>query len=106
MKLPIIFFFLLWSFPLLALDLTSRYFQTIILNNPRQGLLSPEKIEILADGKPLKTIASNKIKIVGNTASCDIDIDFSKMKNVVIKMTPKEAKKSIIACDEVQILKL
>ncbi len=76
------------------------------LNNPRQGLLSPEKIEILADGKPLKMIASNKIKIVGNTASCDIDIDFSKMKNVVIKMTPKEAKKSIIACDEVQILKL
>lgn len=76
------------------------------LNTPKHGILSPEKIELLGDGKLLKTISSKQMKHLGYTALCDIDIDFSKIKNVELRIIRKDAKKSIIACDEIQILEL
>lgn len=76
------------------------------LDNPKHGIFPPEKIEILGDGKLLKTINSYQIKHNDNTAFCDIDMDFSKTNNVALKIIRKDMEKSIIACDEIQILEL
>jgi hypothetical protein len=74
------------------------------LESEKQGIYPPEKIEVIADGKIVKTVQASQMSIIGQTSECIIEPDFSATQRIEVKCYRKSAQKSIIACDEIQIL--
>ncbi|AYD47198.1 DUF4838 domain-containing protein [Arachidicoccus soli] len=75
------------------------------LIDEQHNLYAPEEIVLMKDAKLYKTINSNQLNISKNIASVSIKVDFSTGSNISLYFIRKKVARSILACDEIQILK-
>lgn len=75
------------------------------LYNEDHRFLPPEKIEIKADGRLIKTITNKEIALSGAVAACEAKIPLAGTKNIELKFYRPKDVKSKIAIDEIFILK-
>lgn len=78
-----------------------KYLNIRFLNDEKHRFHLPEKIEIFADGKTIKTL--NEIEIKKDELSSEIS--FEGVKHIEIVFYPKKNKENTIAIDEILILK-
>lgn len=71
------------------------------LNNERHGILPPEKIIVIIDGVEAGFVMVERMKPSGNIVEESIAVDLSKATDIELKFVRKQAKKSVIACDEI-----
>jgi hypothetical protein len=74
------------------------------LKMEKYGFFPPAKVEIFGDGNPLKSYNSTDFIDGAKTATLDLNLTFKGIKNIEMVFHRKDAKKSIIACDEIQVL--
>ncbi|MCL2327659.1 MAG: DUF4838 domain-containing protein [Bacteroidetes bacterium] len=81
-----------------------RHVKTIkfrFLNNERHGILPPEKVILIIDGEEAGVVLGEKMKNSGNIVEGSIAVNLSKARDIELKFVRKQAKKSVIGCDEI-----
>lgn len=81
-----------------------RYAKTIkfrFLNNERHGILPPEKVILIVDGNEAGVVSGEKMKTSGNIVEGSMAVNLSKATDIELKFVGKQAKKSVIGCDEI-----
>lgn len=73
------------------------------LEMKKHGFTAPEKIDILVDGRVLKTLTEMEYNNDNSIATFSTEASFKEVQNVVLKCYRKKQAKSKIACDEIQI---
>ena len=71
------------------------------LNNERHGILPPEKVILIIDGKEVGVVLGEKMKTSGNIVEGIVAVNLSKATDIELKFVGKQAKKSVIGCDEI-----
>jgi len=74
------------------------------LNNERHGILPPEKIILIVDGAEVGVVLGERMKTSGNVVEGSLAVNLSKATDIELKFVCKQAKKSIIGCDEIVFL--
>ena len=74
------------------------------LRNERHRILPPKKITVIADGNTVRTLTKNDFTVSENTAMVEMAFPLLQFKNIELHFDQDPDTKSIIACDEIQVL--
>lgn len=75
------------------------------LTDTRHRMLAPEKIELLKDGRSLGKVYADKHRVQGNSVTVELPVHLEAGEKLQIKIwKSKRNTKSVIACDEIQLL--